>query len=39
MEQARFTYSPRGKIFEKQIKTIENHGKKQVEALAVLTLI
>ena len=31
IEQARFTYSPLGKAFEKQIKTIENQGKKQSE--------
>ena len=33
IEQAKFTYSPLGKTFEKQIKTIEDQGKKQVEAL------
>ena len=33
MEQARFTYSPLGKAFEKQIKTIEDQGQKQVEVL------
>ena len=33
IEQARFTYSPLGKAFEKQIKTIEDQGKKQVDAL------
>ena len=33
IEQARFIYSPSGKAFEKQIKTIEGQGKKQVEAL------
>ena len=33
IEQARFTYSSLGKAFEKQIKTIENQGKKQVDAL------
>ena len=33
IEQAKFTYSPLGKAFEKQTKTIEGHGKKQVEAL------
>ena len=32
-EQARFTDSPLGKPFEKQIKAIEDQGKKQVEAL------
>ena len=28
IEQARFTYSPLGKAFEKQIKTIEDQGQK-----------
>ena len=32
IEQAKFTYSPLGKAFEKQIKTIEDQGK-QVDAL------
>ena len=32
-EQAKFTYSPLGKAFEKQIKTIEDQGKKQIDAL------
>ena len=32
-EQAKFTYSPLGKAFEKQTKTIEDQGKKQVAAL------
>ena len=32
-EQAKFTYSSLGKAFEKQINTIEDKGKKQVEAL------
>ena len=32
IEQAKFTYSPFGKAFEKQIKTIENQGEKQVKA-------
>ena len=36
IEQAKLTYSPLGKAFEKQIKTIEEHGKKQVEALEIL---
>ena len=36
IEQAKFTYSPLGKAFEKQIKTIEYQGKKQVDALKVL---
>ena len=33
IEQAKFTYSPLGKAFEKQIKTIEDQGEKQVKAL------
>ena len=33
IEQAKFTYSSLGKAFEKQIKTIEDQGQKQVEAL------
>ena len=33
IEQAKFTYSPLGKAFEKQMKTIEDQRKKQVEAL------
>ena len=28
IEQSKFTYSPLGKAFEKQIKTIEEQGKK-----------
>ena len=36
IEQAKFTYSPLGKAFEKQIKIIEDQGQKQVEALKVL---
>ena len=35
MEQVKFTYSPLGKAFEKQI-TIENQGQKQVDALKQL---
>ena len=35
-EQAVFTYSSLSKSFEKQIKTIEEQGKNQVEALEVL---
>ena len=38
IEQAKFTYSPLGKAFNKQTKTIEEQGKKQVEALANLKL-
>ena len=37
IEQAKFAYSPVGKTFEKQTKTIEDRGKKQVEALKSLT--
>ena len=33
IKKARFTYSPLGKAFEKQIKTIEDQGKKQVVAI------
>ena len=33
IEQAKFTDSPLGKAFEKQIKTIEEQGKKQVKAI------
>ena len=36
IEQAKFTYSPLGKAFEKQIKTIEDQGEKQITALKVL---
>ena len=38
IEQTRFTYSPLGKTFVKQIKTIEDQGKKQVDALENLKL-
>ena len=37
IEQAKFAYSPLGKAFEKQIKTFEDQGIKQVEALKALT--
>ena len=36
VEQAKFTYSPLGKAFEKQIKTIEDQGIKQAGALKAL---
>ena len=36
IEQAKFTYSPLGKAFEKQIKTIEDQGQKQTDALESL---
>ena len=33
IEQAKFTYSPLGKAFEKQIETIEDQGEKQIDYL------
>ena len=36
IEQTKFTYSPLGKAFDKQIKTIEDQGKKQVDVLEKL---
>ena len=33
IEQAKFTYFPLGKTFEKQIKTIEDQGEKQIKAI------
>ena len=33
IEQAKFTYSPLGKAFEKQINAIQDQGEKQIEAL------
>ena len=36
IEQARFNSFPLGKAFEKQLKTIQDQGKKQVDALKVL---
>ena len=36
IEPARFTYSPLGKAFEKQVKTIEDQGEKHAEALNTL---
>ena len=36
IEQAKFPYSPLGKALDKQIKTIENQGKKQIDALESL---
>ena len=32
-EQAAFTYSPLGKTFKKQTKTIEDQGEKQIKAI------
>ena len=36
IEQTKFTYSPLGKAFKKQTKTIKDHGKNQAEALEKL---
>ena len=36
IEQAKFTYSPLGKAFKKQIEIIKDQGEKQVEALNTL---
>ena len=36
IEQTKFTYSPLGKAFEKQIKTVEDQGQKQGDALNTL---
>ena len=33
IEQAKFTYSPLGKTFEKQIKTIEDQGERQIKVI------
>ena len=33
IEQTKLTYSPLGKTFEKQIKTIEDQGEKQIKAI------
>ena len=33
IDQTKFTYSPLGKTFEKQIKTIEDQGEKQMKAI------
>ena len=33
IEQVKFTYSPLGKAFQKQIKTIEDQEEKQIDAL------
>ena len=33
-EQAKSAYSPLGKAFEKQIKTVEDEGQKQIKAIA-----
>ena len=39
IQQAKFTYSPLSKAFEKQIKTIEDQGKKQIDALKYMLMI
>ena len=36
IEQTKFTYSPLGRAFDKKIKTIEDQGKKQLDALTTL---
>ena len=36
IEQTKFTYFPLGKAFDKQMKTIEDQGKKQVDPLNAL---
>ena len=33
IEEAKFTYSALGKVFEKQVKTIEDQGEKKIDAL------
>ena len=33
IEQAKFTYPPLGKAFEKQIKTIDDQGERQIKAI------
>ena len=33
IQQAKFIYSPLGKAFEKQVKTIKDQGEKQVKAI------
>ena len=38
IEQAKFPYSPLGKAFEKQIKSNEDQGQKQIDVLKVLEL-
>ena len=38
IEQAKFTYSPLGKAFEKQTKSIEDQGEKQLKAIKDSTI-
>ena len=33
VEEAKITYSPLGKAFKKQIKTIKNQGEKRIKAI------
>ena len=33
IDKVKFFYSPSGKAFEKQTKTIEEHGNKQIDAI------
>ena len=35
IEQAKFTYSPLGKAFEKQTQTIEEHGEKEIKGIKI----
>ena len=35
IEQTKFTYSPSEKVFEKQIKTIEDQGEKQIKQFEI----
>ena len=39
IEQAKFPYSPLSKTFEKQVKKIEEQGKKQIEILQIKTKV
>ena len=39
IEQAKFTYSPLSKTFKKQVKKIEEQGKKQIEILQIKTKV
>ena len=39
IEQAKFTYSPIGKAFEKQVKTIEDQGEKQKKAIKIKSML
>ena len=36
IQQAKFTYSPLGEAFEKQTKTIEDQGEKQIKAIQII---